>query len=143
MWKKIILAIIVIFVALGILDYVLHTLILSSVYESTKELWRPMEDMKICVMYLSSLIGIVAFVYTYVLLVRPKNLKNAILFGLLIGVFMGVSMGYGTYSYMPIPYVLAASWFWGTIIELTIAGLLLGLIIKDKAPEINQDAVKE
>jgi len=143
MWKKILLAIIIIFVALSILDYILHSLILAGVYSSTPELWRPVNEMIWWVMYLASLIAVVSFVYIYVLFINPKNLKNAILYGLFIGVFMGISMGYGTYSVMPIPYVLAAAWFWGSIIEFTIAGYLLGLIIKDKVQEISEEEVKE
>ncbi len=42
-------------------------------------------------------------------------------------------MGYGTYSYMPIPHSLALFWFLGTVIQTTLAGLLVGLIIKEES----------
>jgi hypothetical protein len=43
-----------------------------------------------------------------------------------------MGMGYGTYSVMPIPYSLALGWFWGTVVETTLAGVLLGLIVKEE-----------
>jgi hypothetical protein len=39
-------------------------------------------------------------------------------------------MGYGSYSVMPIPYKMAFIWFFGSVVETTSGGLLLGLIIK-------------
>lgn len=41
-------------------------------------------------------------------------------------------MGYGTYSFMPIPYLLALGWFLGTVVETTVAGALVGWIIKEE-----------
>ena len=56
-------------------------------------------------------------------------------YGLLLGISWGISMGYGSYSVMPIPYHMALAWFLGTVVEMTLGGLLLGLIIKEKTPE--------
>jgi hypothetical protein len=38
-------------------------------------------------------------------------------------------MGYGSYSVMPIPYVMAFVWFLGSVVEAAIGGLVAGLII--------------
>jgi len=58
---------------------------------------------------------------------NPRNLL------FLYGAGYGISMGYGSYSFMPIPYSLALIWFLGTVVELTIGGVLLGLIVKEES----------
>jgi len=131
MIKKIIIGTIAVFIAISILDFVIHSLLLMGLYEETKNLWRPMEEIKIWVNYLVILIFSFSFVYIYAKLITPKSIKNSFLYGLLFGIASGVTMGYGTYSFMPIPYLLAASWFWTTVIELSICGILVGLVIKD------------
>ena len=133
MWKKLLLAVLAVFVTIGILDYIIHSMILMNIYSETKELWRPEGEMKMSVMYISNIISVFFFVFIYTKMVNPKNMKNAIMFGLFWGIAAGSSMGYGTYSVMPLPYSLAAGWFWSTIIEMTIAGAVMGLIVKEEA----------
>jgi hypothetical protein len=57
----------------------------------------------------------------------PTGLK----YGLLFGLGAGVSMGYGSYSVMPIPYHMAFTWFLGSVVEATVGGLILGAIVRD------------
>ena len=55
---------------------------------------------------------------------------NGLWLGLLFGVSAGISVGYGTYSVRPIPYSLALSWFPGTLAEMAVAGLIVGVVVK-------------
>ena len=117
MLQRILIATLAVFVAWQILDFVIHSIILTKMYEETAHLWRPMEEMKWTAMYIQSLISAFFFTAIYGWLVRPKNLKNGLLYGLLFGLATGVAMGYGTYSFMPIPYYMAFGWFLGSTVE--------------------------
>jgi hypothetical protein len=128
--KRIILAILAVFVCWAVLDFVFHGLILASSYAATPQLWRPMAEMKMGLMYFTVLITAAAFVYIYARFVTDKGTKTAALYGLVFGIGSGISMGYGTYSVMPIPYAMAFVWFAGAVIEFTIGGLVAGLIVK-------------
>ena len=130
MIKKTLLAALAVFVAWSVMDFVIHGIFLSGTYEETKDLWRPMEEMKHVVIYVVGVLAALIFVYIYARLITEKSLKNATIYGLLIGLMTGVSMGYGTYSFMPIPYHLAFSWFLASTIEMTVGGVLIGLIVK-------------
>ncbi len=134
MLKKILLATLAVFVVWEILDFIIHGVLLAPLYEQTSHLWRPMEEMKMLVMYLTVLIAAFFFVAVYGWLLRPKTMKNALLYGLLFGLGAGTSMGYGTYAMMDIPYWMAFGWFLGTTVEAVVAGLLLGAIIRE--PEV-------
>ena len=131
MVKKSIIVIIAVFILWSILDFVIHGVLLSEAYKATAELWRPMEEMKMGLMRIVVLISAIAFVLIYTLFINEKNVKTALKYGILFGVAMGISMGYGTYSVMAIPYNMAFTWFWGTLIEAALGGLVMGLIIRD------------
>jgi hypothetical protein len=134
MLKRILLATLVVFVTWQLLDFVMHTLILMKAYEETKDLWRPMEEFKFVSLYVSSIVTAALFVAIYGWLVNPKNMKNALVYGLLFGLGAGTAMGYGSYSWLPIPYFMAFTWFVGTTVKCVVAGALLGFIVKDVPP---------
>ena len=132
MAKKIIYSVIFVFVVWSILDYVIHQLILGASYQATPNLWRPMAEMKMGLMYVVVLLVSIAFVCLYALFVGKRGVKTGFLFGLIYGLGAGISMGYGSYSYMPIPYHMAFTWFLGSVVEFTLAGLIVGAICGKK-----------
>lgn len=134
MTKRIILAVIAVFVAWQLLDFVLHGLILMQTYQATASLWRPMNEMKYGLMRLVGLVSAAAFVVIYAGLVHTRSVATGLKFGLLFGAYAGAGMGFGTYCVMPIPPSLALAWFLGSVVECAVAGLLVGWIVKEAAP---------
>lgn len=130
MAKRGILAVIAVFITWSILDFILHGVLLQSTYQATAELWRPMEEMKMSLMYVVTLLFSVCFVAIYGFLSADKSVVSGIAFGILFGLAVGISMGFGSYSYMPIPLTLAWSWFFGSMVKATIAGAVVGMILK-------------
>jgi hypothetical protein len=130
MSKRTILAIIAVFIPWSILDFLIHGLILRPTYEATANVWRPMDEMKMALMYFVTLVFSICFVTIYGLMVGQKTLLSGIKFGILFGLATGITMGFGSYSYMPIPLSLAWSWFFGSWIEAITAGVIVGAIIK-------------
>jgi hypothetical protein len=135
MFKRSIIAVIAVFVLWQVLDFIIHGVLLSGIYQETQELWRPMDEMKSWVMALVTIIASAVFVSIYSLYFKERNLVIAIKYGLIFGIGAGVTMGYGAYAFMPIPYSIAISWFLGTLVESVLAGLVLGLIVKDPVKE--------
>ncbi len=130
MLKRIILAILAIFVTWSVIDFFMHGLILSTAYHATAQLWRPMDEMNMGLIYLTVLVFSAVFVCIYAWFFGKKGIWRALIYGLLLGIGVGISFAYGTYAVMPIPYYMALTWFVGTIVETTLGGLLLGLIIR-------------
>jgi len=133
MVKKILLGGIAIFVAWEVLDFLIHGVILGSTYATLGNMFRAQADMKMGLMAVVVLIAALAFAAAYGWFVSPKSLATGVKYGLLVGFGGGVSMGYGSYVAMPVPYVMALAWFLGSWVEFTVAGLLAGLIIKPAA----------
>lgn len=131
MIKRIVLAVVAVFVAWSVMDFIIHGVILAQTYKETAQLWRPMEQMKMGLLHVVGIISSGVFVCLYAFFVGKKSVVTAVKFGLLFGLGVGVSMGYGTYAVQPIPYKIALTWFLGTIAEAAVAGLLAGLIVKE------------
>ena len=132
MLKQILFAIVTIFIAWSVLDMVIHGMLLQETYEATANLWRPMEDMDMTLMYIVTLAYTACFVIIYSVFVGSKSVATGIKFGAIFGLAAGISMGFGSYTYMPIPLSLAVGWFVGTLVEAIVAGALVGTIIKQK-----------
>lgn len=129
--KKVILAILAVFVAWSVMDFVIHGLILRSSYAATASLWRPMNEMKTSLLYLSVFIASLTFVLIYSLFFARKGIPTGLVYGLLFGLSAGVPMGYGSYSVMPIPYLMAFTWCFGSVAEAMVGGLIIGSILRD------------
>ena len=131
MMKKVILSILAVFVAWSVMDFVIHGVILRSSYASTASLWRPMSEMKWSLMYFSVFIAALTFVLIYSLFFSRKGIPTGLKYGLLFGLSAGVPMGYGSYSVMPIPYHMAFTWCFGSVVEALVGGLIIGSIIRE------------
>jgi len=129
--KRIALAVLAVFVAWSVMDFIIHGVILSSSYEATASLWRPMNEMNMSIMYLAVLISAVTFALIYSRLVARKGLATGLTYGLLFGVATGVSMGFGSYAVMPIPFNMAFTWFLGSVIEAAVGGVIVGWVIRE------------
>lgn len=90
MTKRTIWAVVAVFIAWSILDLILHGLLLRSTYEATANLWRPMNQMKMPLMYFVTLVFTACIVLIYGLLVGQKSLASGIRFGALFGLATGI-----------------------------------------------------
>jgi len=129
--KRFILAVVCLFVLWSALDFVIHEIILGGVYEATASLWRPMPEMMMGLLHISVVLFALVFTTIYASFFKTKNTSTGLKYGFLLGLGTGFSMGYCTYAVMPIPHLIALIWFIGTLVEFTLGGLLVGLIIKD------------
>jgi len=132
--KRLIWAILAVFVAWQVLEFIIHGLILMKTYQETASLWRPINEMNFGLLRLVGLVAATSFVVIYAGFVHEKSVANGLKYGLIFGVGTGASMGLGTYSVMPVPVFLALVWFVGSVVETTVGGLLIGWILKPPAP---------
>lgn len=128
--KRSILVIVAVFITWSMLDFIIHGMLLMPTYEATASLWRPMGQMDMGLMYFVTLAFASCFVLIYALLIDNKSFASGIKYGALFGLATGISMGFGSYTYMPIPLSLAWGWFFGSLAEAIVAGMIVGTILK-------------
>ena len=131
MLKRTLIATLAVFIAWQALDFVIHGLILMKAYQTTSPLWRLMPEMKRGLMMVVGLIASFTFTWVYARYVSRKCLLRGLGYGFWFGLGAGVSMGYGTFAVMPIPYYMAFTWFAGTVVKACVAGLIVGALLKD------------
>jgi hypothetical protein len=78
MAKQAIWAGLAIFIAWSMLDFFLHRLLLRSTYEAAANMWRPMDQLNLPLIYPVMLVLIGCFVLIYGLLVKQKSLASGI-----------------------------------------------------------------
>lgn len=130
-WKKVAIATIVVAIAWIALDYVIHGVLLMNQYQDTAQLWRPMDQMNPVHHILVAVVMSILYLLFYSNLVPSKNVKSGLHFGLWYGLIAGFSMGFGSYTYLPIPLTLAVAWFFSTLVQSLVVGTLTGWLTKN------------
>jgi hypothetical protein len=113
-----------------ILDIIIHGNLLMGLYMQTMHLWRPESEMMPVFMNIITIVSSLLFVLIYCQLVKEKNASNGIKLGVIVGLLIGTLSGLGSYAYMPIPSILAAAWALSHLIKFTIAGFIVGKLVK-------------
>ena len=129
--KRSLLAGFTILVAWMLLDLLIHRIFLAPIYEVTKSLWRPFDQMNVVLIHTATLVLIAVFIGIYTWLVRPKSLRAGLGLGALVGLALGVSVGLGTFIHMPIPSPVAWGWFVAGCLKGLVAGAVIGVVIVD------------
>jgi hypothetical protein len=139
--KRTIIAVVAVALFTWAFDFLVHGNLLMPIYESTKEMWRPMEEMEalwpLCILYHFVMAGLVATAYGCC---RAKSIacdatagaaschsKKGICFGVWVGLLLGIPQ-LMTYVWMPIPLELSLAWGAGELVKWTISGFLLSKI---------------
>ena len=127
--KRPVLAGLAILVVWMLLDLVLNRFFLAPVYDASRDLWRPFDQMNVPLIHAVSVVRIGVCVGSYGLLVRPKSLGAGLALGAFVGLALGVSVGLGTFIHMPIPMAVAWGWFIGGWLKGLVAGAIVGAVI--------------
>jgi hypothetical protein len=135
--KKLWIGFIVVFILMGIFSFVVHGLILSSVYrsEAMRNIWRSDMESKMWIYYLVYLFISFFFVLIYSKWNKGKGIAEGIQYGVYVGFMMSVPMAYSTYAMIPMPYSVTVQWFIYGLIQYIIYGIVVAMIIGKKAQE--------
>lgn len=133
--KKALIGAGVVWVAMALMGFLIHEVLLSSTYqtESMLHLWRSPEEMKLGIIFLSN--AIVAYFLSLVFTkgYEGKGIGEGVRFGMFMGLIVATPMAYATYATMPITYSLALQWFMYGIIEYVVYGVILAAVHGPKA----------
>lgn len=112
-------------------EYVVHHILLGPTYETTPQLWRPMETMEqfMPIMLGVQILTVSILCYLYTLGHEGKGIGEGIRFGLVVGLLLGVMQG-SAYVWMPISQMLALSWFAAVLVKTIGLGIIFSLIYK-------------
>lgn len=132
--KRLLLAIVVVFVGIFATDFLIHGVWLKNDYAASASLWRPEAELQKFMGWL--MLGqLLAAITATTLWARGFAEKGCRICAVMFGLFMGLFMQANTlitYAVQPIPGSLAAKWFVAGAVQGVLLGLLLSVAYKPK-----------
>ena len=124
----------VVFIALFVLDHLIHGVLLKDMYHQTSSIWRSDADIKHLMwhMWLGYLIFAPVFVCIYSKGYEEGKgrIGQGFRYGFWMGVLLSVMPNLVCYAVLPIPLKLAVYWIVGETIKYTCLGTVLGIAYK-------------
>lgn len=126
-----VIAVLVGFIFISVLDFVFHGIMLAPMYEETAQLWRSEEEMKtffpLAMAMQFLIVAILAFIFTRNY--EGKGIGEGVRFGLMFGLLIG-ALEFALYPYMPVPISLGGAWVVGALLRAVGLGVIFSLIYK-------------
>jgi hypothetical protein len=123
--KKVLIAAAVIFIFFALYNMLINGFILADAYMSTASLWRPDFERLMWVYQVINLVSAFFFVFVFSKGYEGKGMMEGVRYGIYMGIWIGIGFAYGTYAMIAIPYWMAATWFWTTILQYVFAGMIV------------------
>jgi hypothetical protein len=130
------LATIVIFIVMAIIEYLVHGVMLASLYQQYASYWRPEADMKALMpwMYFGYLVFAAVFVFVYA---RGRAAEPGVgpgaRWGFYIGILLCVPAVFMQHVVFPWPREIIITWCIAGIVECTIFGIITAMMYKGDA----------
>ena len=130
--KRWLLASVVVFVVILVLEFVIHGVLLQGVYQQTASVWRTQAEMQrlMWIFWVGYLVfaPIFALIYVKGYEKGKPGPGQGFRFGLYVGAMLSVAHGFGWYVILPIPLALGFYWFVAILVEFIAAGVAAGLV---------------
>src|SRR6266853_1866872 len=117
--KKLWIGYVVVFVVMVLTNFVIHGVLLSSIYHSDemKMMMRPEAEQRVWIHIVTAAIASFFFTLIFSKGYEGKGLAEGMRYGFYVGMLVSIPMAYDTYAAMPIPYSLALQWFLYGIVQ--------------------------
>src|SRR2546422_7184625 len=133
--KRWLLASVAVFVAIGVLEFLIHGVLLSDLYKQTASVWRPETEMRqmMWIFWVGYLVFAPFFALIYVKGYEKgkPGLGQGFRYGLYVRAKLCLRTGFAWDVILPIPPVLAFYWFLATLVEFIVVGVVAGLVYRD------------
>jgi hypothetical protein len=135
-WQKLFIAFIAAFIFLFLFGWVFHAVLLKDTYAALPPgLQRPDSDFKSHFGWL--VLGQLVFAFVFVVIFASGFASGGVGSGVKLGIllaFLGIGEHLIVYAVQPFPGSLLVYWSIGAIIEMIIAGAIVGAIYKPATP---------
>lgn len=135
-FKRWILASLVATIAVLLLESIYENAILGPLYAASAHLWRSRAEMGTLMPlgFIGTLLSTFVLVYIYHRGYEGRGSRalEGLRFGFIMGLFTAVPMSLWTYVMMPVPKALMLGWFAIGMMDMLLAGFLIGLIYEPK-----------
>jgi len=132
MSKKLLIGFVLVYVVFAALDTFVNAVLLAPSYESVSHLFRPSEEMKLWVIYVSYVFFAFFFTFIFSKGYEGKGVLEGVRYGFYVALMMALPYNYMSFAVMPVPYSMAFQGFLYATIELIMCGVVLALVFGKK-----------
>lgn len=128
--RRFVTASIAAFVVISVVEFVIHGVLLSGIYQRAAAAFRPEAEARrlFWLFYVGYLVFAVLFTFIYTKGYEPDRggVAQGLRFGCYVGVMIGALESLVWYVVLPVPGVLAMSWFLAYVVMALAAGATVG-----------------
>ena len=129
-WKKFFITFIVIYIAGGVLGYLVHEVLLGATYDSLSDIWRPDMERLMWIQMVTSLFSTFFFIYVFAKGYEGKGIMEGVRYGLIIWGFFAIPSTFNQYMVYPIPYSLVWKWLAAELFMFIVLGAIMAAVYK-------------
>ncbi|SRR5450759_1233676 len=130
--KKILIGFVAVFITLEVLDMLIHGFILMNTYKTMGNVWRPDMLNKMWILHFVRIITAFFFALIFSKGYEKKGIMEGLRYGFYVGMIVSSGFAFGSYASYPIRYQLGLEWFFYTLAEYLIAGVVIALVFGQK-----------
>jgi hypothetical protein len=127
-WKKFLLAFVVMYIAGGVLSFLIHGLLLSSAYQAASSAFRPDMDRLMWMQWITPLFLTFFFIYVFAKGYEGKGIFEGVRYGAVIWGFYAIPSIYNQYMVYPLPYSLVWKWLAADLVMFVVFGIIVAAI---------------
>lgn len=135
-WKKFWLAVVLIYLAYGVTNFLIHSLILGGYYmkPDVQSAWRPEEEMNKFSWVRFVTMAIFAYFFTFIFVkgYERKGVMEGVRFGIYIALFTFFVTSFDQFIIYPIPYAVVWYWIIAGLVQSILMGIIAALVYRQK-----------
>lgn len=129
-WKKALIATIVVFIVHEVVNFLVHGMILGSVYQTMMDTWRPDMNSMMWIMNIGNLIFAFFFVFIFAKGYEGKGIMEGVRYGLIMAGLITIPGMLAQFTVYNVTFTLTIYWIIFGFIQLVIDGIIVSLIYK-------------
>jgi uncharacterized membrane protein YagU involved in acid resistance len=126
MGKKFWISFLAVYVAMNLLNFLIHAVLLAATYQSeaVASVMRPEQDQMMWVHFVTALVFSFFFTLIFSKGYEGKGMIEGVRYGFYVGLMVAVPMAYDSFAVYPVPYSLAIQWFFYGLVQYILLGVV-------------------
>jgi len=130
--KKLLLGFVLVYLVLLLLEYLEHSVLFATTYQSLPNLFRPPEETKTWIVLIDYFVFAFAFTFIFSKGHEGKGVMEGVRYGFYISLLTSVTYSFALHASMPMPFSLALQRALVGIVQLVIYGVILSTVFGKK-----------
>jgi hypothetical protein len=133
--KKFWTAFVAVYVAMNILNFVIHVGLLGAAYRAPEvaSVFRPEQNQIMWIHFVTALVFSYFFTLIFSKGYEGRGVTEGLRFGAYVGMMVAIPMAYDSFAVYPLPYSLAIQWFFYGLAQYILLGVIAAMVYGKKA----------